>query len=152
MSTGWTCEFFESTVLSLQFDIPYDFTHTESKQYQRLEELLWTVQINFSLCYQVLYTMVYKGLQAIKRNKWLDRVETVSDFPLYFYIVSGCADWWNQAVRGFSFVLKVIYFQAPRCLNSNSIYWDDNISTDRPAIVLDSTFRRLSKASIFLWA
>ena len=35
---------------------------------------------------------VYKGLQAIKRNKWFDRVEKVSDFPLYFYIVAGCAD------------------------------------------------------------
>lgn len=41
---------------------------------------------------QGMEATVYKGLQAIKRNKWFDRVEKVSDFPLYFYIVAGCAD------------------------------------------------------------
>lgn len=42
--------------------------------------------------YHQLEATVYKGLQAIKRNKWVDRVERVSDFPLYLYIVAGCAD------------------------------------------------------------
>ena len=33
VSTGWTCEFCENTVLSLQFDIPHDLTYTVNKQY-----------------------------------------------------------------------------------------------------------------------
>ena len=41
---------------------------------------------------QGMEATVYKGLQAIKSNKWFDRVEKVSDFPLYFYIVAGCTD------------------------------------------------------------
>ena len=33
VSTGWTCEFCENTVLSLQFDTPHDLTYTVNKQY-----------------------------------------------------------------------------------------------------------------------
>ena len=34
VSTGWTCEFCENTVLSLQFDIPHDLTYSVNRQYQ----------------------------------------------------------------------------------------------------------------------
>ena len=50
----------------------------------------------FDICNELIEkyweATVYKGLQAIKRNKWFDRVEKVSDFPIYFYIVAGCTD------------------------------------------------------------
>ena len=35
------------------------------------------------------------GLQGATsgiKKQWFDRVERVSDFPLYLYIVAGCAD------------------------------------------------------------
>ena len=51
-----------------------------------------TIIVTIKVIQQLNKATVYKGLQAIKRNKWFDRVEKVSDFPLYFYIVAGCAD------------------------------------------------------------
>lgn len=49
---------------------------------------------------------VYKGYKRDKIEMRGDRAET-SDFPLYLNTVAGGLDCRNQAVSGFSFVVKI---------------------------------------------
>lgn len=51
-------------------------------------------------------TSVYKGYKRDKIEMRVDRVE-VSDFPLYLNTVAGGLDRRNQAISGFSFVVKI---------------------------------------------
>ena len=51
-------------------------------------------------------TSVYKGYKQDKIEMRGDRAE-VSDFPLYLNTVAGGLDCRNQAVGGFSFVVKI---------------------------------------------
>ena len=53
-----------------------------------------------------LQTSVYKGYKRDKIEMRVDRVE-VSDFPLYLNTVAGGLDRRNQAISGFSFVVKI---------------------------------------------
>ena len=56
--------------------------------------------------YKTKKTSVYKGYKRDKIEMRVDRVE-VSDFPLYLNTVAGGLDRRNQAISGFSFVVKI---------------------------------------------
>lgn len=55
---------------------------------------------------KVIETSVYKGYKRDKIEMRVDRVE-VSDFPLYLNTVASGLDRRNQAISGFSFVVKI---------------------------------------------
>ena len=57
-------------------------------------------------CYEELETSVYKGYKQDKIEMRGDRAE-MSDFPLYLNTVAGGLDCRNQAIGGFSFVVKI---------------------------------------------
>lgn len=56
--------------------------------------------------YQSTETSVYKGYKQDKIEMRGDRAE-MSDFPLYLNTVAGGLDRRNQAISGFSFVVKI---------------------------------------------
>ena len=55
---------------------------------------------------EVLKTSVYKGYKQDKIEMRGDRAE-MSDFPLYLNMVTGGLDCRDQAIGGFSFVVKI---------------------------------------------
>ena len=56
--------------------------------------------------WQLLQTSVYKGYKRDKIEMRGDRAE-ISDFPLYLNTVAGGLDCRDQAISGFSFVVKI---------------------------------------------
>lgn len=57
-------------------------------------------------CHFVGQTSVYKGYKQDKIEMRGDRAE-MSDFPLYLNMVAGGLDCRDQAIGGFSFVVKI---------------------------------------------
>ena len=66
-----------------------------------------TVFLFGGLCCQIfMKTSVYKGYKQDKIEMRGDRAE-MSDFPLYLNMVAGGLDCRDQAIGGFSFVVKI---------------------------------------------
>ena len=55
---------------------------------------------------KIIQTSVYKGYKQDKIEMRGDRAE-MSDFPLYLNMVTGGLDCRDQAIGGFSFVVKI---------------------------------------------
>ena len=64
------------------------------------------VILTFIACYELIETSVYKGYKRDKIEMRGDRAE-ISDFPLYLNTVAGGLDCRDQAIGGFSFVVKI---------------------------------------------
>ena len=67
---------------------------------------MFPIHLFFMESYAEIQTSVYKGYKRDKIEMRGDRAET-SDFPLYLNTVAGGLDCRNQAVCGFSFVVKI---------------------------------------------
>ena len=63
-------------------------------------------QYSTDMLYSLLETSVYKGYKQDKIEMRGDRAE-MSDFPLYLNTVAGGLDRRDQAIGGFSFVVKI---------------------------------------------
>ena len=62
--------------------------------------------ISTNLIDELMETSVYKGYKQDKIEMRGDRAE-MSDFPLYLNMVAGGLDCRDQAIGGFSFVVKI---------------------------------------------
>ena len=62
--------------------------------------------LNMLVVFVALETSVYKGYKQDKIEMRGDRAE-MSDFPLYLNMVAGGLDCRDQAIGGFSFVVKI---------------------------------------------
>ena len=72
-----------------------------------MKELLkYFFQPQKNACIHVMQTSVYKGYKQDKIEMRGDRAE-MSDFPLYLNMVAGGLDCRDQAIGGFSFVVKI---------------------------------------------
>lgn len=68
--------------------------------------LAFAAVICFNIWYSSIKASVYKGYKRDKIEMRGDRAE-MSDFPLYLNTVAGGLDCRNQAIGGFSFVVKI---------------------------------------------
>ena len=64
------------------------------------------ITVGMPFVYKKVQTSVYKGYKQDKIEMRGDRAE-MSDFPLYLNTVAGGLDCRNQAIGGFSFVVKI---------------------------------------------
>ena len=74
---------------------------------EKLLEFLTAIDIGIKdITYKEKEASVYKGYKRDKIEMRGDRAE-MSDFPLYLNTVAGGLDCRNQAIGGFSFVVKI---------------------------------------------
>ena len=81
------------------FDLPTKTT-ADLREYRKFRKLLITNG------FVMMQTSVYKGYKQDKIEMRGDRAE-MSDFLLYLNIVAGGLDCRDQAIGGFSFVVKI---------------------------------------------
>ena len=83
---------------------------SEEKIFMCVDEVAETLRISKSHAYKIVHQLnkasVYKGYKRDKIEMRGDRAE-ISDFPLYLNTVAGGLDCRNQAIGGFSFVVKI---------------------------------------------
>ena len=94
---------------------------------------------------------MYKGYKQDKIEMRGDRAE-MSDFPLYLNTVAGGLDCRNQAIGGFSFVVKIYAVPVVEIIDNFFICWGYMVSTLNSAIAFEMVWRRVSSSSIFLLA
>ena len=81
------------------FDLPTKTT-ADLREYRKFRKLLITNG------FVMMQTSVYKGYKQDKIEMRGDRAE-MSDFPLYLNMVADGLDCRDQAIGGFSFVVKI---------------------------------------------